>query len=94
MLFAALPDTRWTRKPDPGTGLDVCHPLCPDHCWPFLGPQAWAIDVGKRRGAISTPRLGGTSPSGLYTGSASIVPGRKYGLSVRFGATSACRENS
>lgn len=74
-----LKSTSWTTKPSPGTELDSLNPLCPDHCWPFLSPMGSALSLARRR-KLSKP------PQGIYTGSSSIVPGRKYGLSLRHGA--------
>ncbi len=82
MILTALPNARWTRKPDPGTDLDRNHPLCPDYCWPFLSPQGTAHSLARFK-----PLQAPTTLSDIYAGSSSIVPGRKYGLSVRHGAT-------
>ena len=66
----------------PGTQLDVTHPNCPDYCWPFLSPQATAQCLARRIKLAAPTTLGD-----IYAGSSSIVPGGKYGLSVRHGAT-------
>jgi hypothetical protein len=81
VFLAKHTPARWTRKPDPGTGLDVTHPHCPDHCWPFLSPQGTAKCLTR-----STPITLPTTQGDLYGGGSSFVPGRKYGLSVRHGA--------
>lgn len=82
----ALTGARWTRKPPPGTDLDRTHPLCPDHCWPLLAPQGTAQSLAK------VARLADPSTRGdIYAaGSSQIVPGRKYGLSVRHGSLGDC----
>src|SRR5262245_31048145 len=77
-----LADARWTRKPPPGTDLDRSHPWCPDHAWPFLYPQGTAQCLARR-----APLLAPTTRGDVYAGSSAIVPGHKYGLSVRHGAT-------
>jgi hypothetical protein len=70
---------RWTRKPPPGTGLDINHPYCPDHCWPFLSSSN-VVHCLTRSFHIATPN------QTIWAGSQTMVPGRKYGLSVRHGA--------
>lgn len=81
MRVAAAVTPRWTRKPDPGTDLDRDHVLCPDHCWPFLGPQGRPQLLARR---TRVP----TSTQVIYAGNQTIVPGRKYGWAVRHGSVS------
>jgi len=71
--------SRWTVKPPPGVDLDRTHPLCPDHCWPFLSPQGSPQCLARHR---PVPRVA----SDIYTGSKSWRPGGKYGLSLRHAA--------
>lgn len=70
---------QWREKPSLGTNLDYTHSLCPDYCWPFLGPQAIPQVLTRRY----KPLNHGVS---IYSGSQTWVPGRKYGYAVRHGA--------
>jgi hypothetical protein len=77
-----ITSARWTKKPPPGTDLDRTHPFCPDHCWPFLGAAGTPQSLS-RAVPLAAPSVLGE----IYAGSSLLVPGGKYGLSVRHGAT-------
>lgn len=72
-----LPINRWISKPPPGTDLDRAHSDCPDYCWPFLSFQG-TPQVLSRASAL-TP----VSSGDINFNSSIMVPGRKYGLSVK-----------
>lgn len=80
--YVSVIHPRWVQKPIPGTDLDRTHPHCPDHCWPLLSPQGTAQCLAKAA-SLAAP----TTRGDIYTGSSAIVPGRKYGLSVRHSNT-------
>lgn len=82
-MGVVLPLAKWTTKPLPGTDLDRQHPWCPDYCWSFLSPQGTGQPLWKNA-PLAPPSVRGD----IYAGSSSIVPGHKYGLSVRHGAQS------
>lgn len=65
---------RWTRKPPPGTQLDVHHAYCPDHCWPFLSADGGTRSLSRRRPLKIPPKPSVAS---------AFSQGRKYGLSRR-----------